>query len=546
MDRVVFLEVLLTLFVIGVQVRCFLATRRRSGILASIFPDSEPLAVVVPTTQLGPIDEKSSIESTRIQAASLASSAFNSILTSTNRYLEKNIGSPADFRILQDIAERVSDAIEQAAASNATLPLYVGLMGTFVGVIVGLGGFLGSDPEAFTDPAHLRHFVGGVLIAMMGSLCGLLFSVIGRSRYLHDAQEKNDRLKQAYFTLLQTELLPVVRRDFSSALYTLQQNLDRFNVDFRSNLAVFSTSLNSAGETLHEQRELLDLLRSADILKIVKTNAEMLRTSATISQTLGRFSEASGDLHSKLMITSELTDKLNALLSRFGLFEQSINSLGEKLAVDQSITASTIKLIYENLESLKNRTELIRQFVGSEDETIRRYIEAQRQSLENLVDGARQQLDDLAGQIARSVTNAFSDGKGTDFLNHVARLQGIDEEIRGIAANVGQMQQSGKERESAILLAIKNGSEGISPALDQHLAKLSSIDVHIARLETALARVQPEKHRGDLLPARPQGPEELRRSNSDGRRPWWRRRWWAPKAQRDSKYSATARRDGDG
>ena len=377
MDRVTTVEGLLTLCVITIQLGCFLVTRRHSRILASLFPDSKPLAKIVPSTLFDPINDESIVESTRIEATEDASPGFESILASTNRYLEKNAGTPADFRILQDIAERVSDATEQAAASNATLPLYVGLMGTFVGVIVGLMSFAGSDPGAFTDPDHLQHFVGGVLIAMTGSFCGLLLSVVGRARILHKAQAKNDRLKQEYFTLLQTELLPVVGHDYSSALQSLQQNLHRFNVDFNSNLVTFTSAMGTATETLRQQRELLDMLKSADILKIIEANAEMLRTGASVSRELRGFAEATTTLHSKLQMTSQLTDKFNLLLDRFGVFERSVNSLGEKLAVDQTITVSTVKLIQEQLESLKNRTDLIRQFVGSEDDHIKRYIELQ-------------------------------------------------------------------------------------------------------------------------------------------------------------------------
>jgi hypothetical protein len=525
MDQVALLEGLLTLCVIMVQMRCFLATRRRSLVLANLFPDSEPLAEIVPSTLFDPLEDNSIIESTRIQATEFASPGFNSILASTNRYLEKNAGTPADFRILQDIAERISNSTEQAAASNATLPLYVGLMGTFIGVIVGLLSFVGagsslSEAGAFTDPDHLRHFLGGVLVAMAGSLCGLFLSVIGRSRFLHNAQEKNDRLKQAYFTLLQTELLPVVGHDFSSALYSLQQNLHRFNADFSSNLATFTASMGTATETLRQQRELLDMLKSTDILRIIEANADMLRTSGKIGHELRGFVEATEALHGKLQITSGLTDKFSALLDRFGVFEQSVNSLGEKLAVDETITAHAVKLIRDQLESLKSRTELIRQFVDSEDDEIKRYIEVQRHKLEDLVDSARQQLDDLAGQIANSIANALSEGQGTAFVKDVARLQGIDTQMQGLAALVGQMQQSSKEAESALLEAIKDGLGGLSPALNQNLAKLSSIDGHIARVETSLASapMRPARRQTPPVPQRAGAPKK---ENGNGSGVWW-------------------------
>ena len=60
---------------------------------------------------------------------------FRGILSSTNSYLKNNIDTTAEFNILRDIADRVSDSEENKIASTISLPLYIGLMGTFVGVI---------------------------------------------------------------------------------------------------------------------------------------------------------------------------------------------------------------------------------------------------------------------------------------------------------------------------------------------------------------------------------------------------------------------------
>jgi hypothetical protein len=74
-------------------------------------------------------------------------------------------------------------------------------------------------------------------------------------------------------------------------------------------------------------------------------------------------------------------------------------------------------------------------------------------------------------------------------VSHVARLEGIDQKIQGIVALFEETQKSGKETDGAILQAIKDVPGGLTPALREQLARLSSIDGHIGRVETSLNSV---------------------------------------------------------
>jgi len=379
-------------------------------------------------------------------------------------------------------------------------------MGTFIGVIVGLMSFVvggissATDLNSFADPGHLQHFVGGVLIAMTGSLCGLFLSVVGKVSYLHDAQRKNDQKKQLYFTLLQTELLPVVGQDFSSALYGLQKNLHRFNSDFSVNLTSFATSMGTATETLRLQRDLLDLLRSANLIKIIKANAEMLKRSESISRTLGELTETLTTVHASLATTGQLADKVNSLLDRFGTFERSINGLGEKIAVDQTVTMSTVQLIREQLESLKSRGDLIRQFVDSQDDDIKLYIEAQRQRLSDLTNNAKQQLAELTDEIARSVAEALSGGQISNLADHIGHLKGIDDQVQSIGSLIEKMQESTSHTETSILQAIKGLPGDLAPNVFEQLGLLKSIDAHMQQITGILGDAQrPETEEFGLL-----------------------------------------------
>ncbi|MCC7004817.1 hypothetical protein IT397_02785, partial [Candidatus Nomurabacteria bacterium] len=65
---------------------------------------------------------------------------FNEVINSTNAYLCKNKGASADFSILQDTCERQIQRLDNSISNLINVPLYIGLAGTFVGIIIGLWG----------------------------------------------------------------------------------------------------------------------------------------------------------------------------------------------------------------------------------------------------------------------------------------------------------------------------------------------------------------------------------------------------------------------
>lgn len=60
------------------------------------------------------------------------------IVKTINNYLKKNKGGAADFHLIKDIVERHTDAIDEEINHKLPVPIYLGLMGTVIGIIVGL------------------------------------------------------------------------------------------------------------------------------------------------------------------------------------------------------------------------------------------------------------------------------------------------------------------------------------------------------------------------------------------------------------------------
>ena len=60
------------------------------------------------------------------------------ILNSVNGYLLRNKGAVSDFNLVKDIVDRNIDKVDDEISNHLPTPLYLGLMGTMLGIV---GGF---------------------------------------------------------------------------------------------------------------------------------------------------------------------------------------------------------------------------------------------------------------------------------------------------------------------------------------------------------------------------------------------------------------------
>ena len=63
---------------------------------------------------------------------------FKMIINRTNEYLCKNTGTSADLGVLEDICDSQKETLEDEIQNSLNVPLYLGLAGTFIGIITGL------------------------------------------------------------------------------------------------------------------------------------------------------------------------------------------------------------------------------------------------------------------------------------------------------------------------------------------------------------------------------------------------------------------------
>lgn len=190
MDYVIIVGLVIVL--VCVQFKVFLNNCKLIKEVENLFPLSNTLFVLQNSLKdnalIDDIHETGgnveSIKVFKIVSADLDknSSEFRKILDSINNYLQKNKGAVSDFMLIKDIVERNCDSKEEEITIQTPIPLYIGLMGTMLGIIIGIGriAIMGGGFSAFIDNPQqaIGELMGGVAIAMLASLtefCLLLF-----------------------------------------------------------------------------------------------------------------------------------------------------------------------------------------------------------------------------------------------------------------------------------------------------------------------------------------------------------------------------------
>ena len=128
---------------------------------------------------------------------------FNDVIKSTNAYLCKNKGASADFNILQDICDRHLQKLDNEISNLINVPLYIGLAGTFLGIIIGLWGIDFSATQTgggtVISASSISQLLNGVISAMVASLVGLGFTVWNTALNYKPAAYQNDTDKNNYY-----------------------------------------------------------------------------------------------------------------------------------------------------------------------------------------------------------------------------------------------------------------------------------------------------------------------------------------------------------
>ncbi len=355
-----FLIVVIIAVLVYYQFKIFRDNLQLIKYVQNLFPSKEKLSVTqtnVPTrnNNLNDVDEvENSDENINISQIMLVdsnisdSSVFQSILNSINNYLFKNKGAVSDFMLIKDIVERNCDSQEEEINTQTPIPLYIGLMGTMMGIILGIGriAIVGGGFSAFIENPQqaIGELMGGVALAMVASFIGIFLTTL-LSLKSKASKTKLEADKNEFYSWIQAELLPALSGNMSNTLQLLQQNLTSFNHSFSSNIGRMENALRDMSGSFEDQLKILELLNNLDIKRMATANVMILqqfeKSTANFQQFATYVSETSGYIEAVRQLNAkvgEYMEQTSALTNLSNYFqEESSYFQTRRSAVNQAV-----------------------------------------------------------------------------------------------------------------------------------------------------------------------------------------------------------------
>ncbi len=339
---------------------------------------------------------------------------FDNILHYINVYLLRNKGAASDFNLIKDVVERNLDIEIDELDRTVTTPLYLGLIGTMVGIVFGLVNlFLITG----TEELSIKTFLKGVAIAMFASFCGLTCTVVNSNYNLKASRRALEKAKNLFYTFIQTELLPVLNQSVSSTMYSLFDNLALFNQHFTGNLDRLEVLMNKNHDALLAQEFILDSLRDINIVEFAKANVLVLTELKSSVVQLEKFNQYLNSLNYLVNGTTLLTHSFEELLKGTNNFK----GLAEKL--DSRVEQSNLlyQFFNDHFQQFDDRKDLMRDAVVRTDDLLTR-------SLEELSTHTHEKMESFRQLILKEedlIVQAFT-GK-EDYLSKLSKLAVLDE-----------------------------------------------------------------------------------------------------------------------
>ena len=287
-------------------------------------------------------DEPEPIEYTDIDLVKVSRSSlpFKEIVYETNAYLCKNVGTSADFSILQDICERKLEALETQISNSINVPLYLGLAGTFIGIITGLAGIAGNVNDLFANGNMnpLINLLIGVVIAMIASFIGLALMIHNSSVEYKDALDYCDKNKNVYYDFLRRELMPSLSNSMASSLNSLKSVLGEFIGKFGHNLDAYANSAELLNDNIKQQHLLLVEINRMKEKEVAVEVAQTFKDLKDSAESLSIFRSYQENLNGTIQQVSTAVSRIDTIISTFQNFADNL-----KVVVENQATAGELQ-----------------------------------------------------------------------------------------------------------------------------------------------------------------------------------------------------------
>jgi len=497
------------------QIKYYRETKRYTNLFRNFFKRKEDYSTFQKWM------EKESI--IQLKQVSPDASDLNNLIAEINHYVLKTKGT-TDFSVIQNKVERKLHMRYDQSSAKLSFPTHLGLMGTFLGVFIGIMAFtLGIGTEGITDVA-IRNLLYGVLVSMSTSFVGLFLTTINTARSA-EARKKIEDDKNDFFDFVQTELMPSLDVSLVLAITRLHETVDRFEPAFDSVInrfqetfdrctAAFGESFEDSvtavadavdvmGENMDKindnidlQKQLLDTMKSGELVRGMDKYVEAANHFVSITQSLNKFEEArrmmlaatqeainiQEQYNESLKVPREVAVRVNQILDRIKEFEASINRLGPQLDRRDILGNDVVNLIQEQIKGIAKKGKIADEYLGIADGRLEDLFKEQTKAISTMSSRYQVAIEKHIESFEQMLKDQTEDLE----KRHKEFLQAIEEKI-----SVDEVHQdfSNLRRLNEIFEQLKALAKD-SVKSEELKKRLGSIEVDLAALTASMKKVE--------------------------------------------------------
>lgn len=371
------MDIIVPVIIIGIvslQIFFFLKNLQRMKEFKDIFKEADSWNILY--------DEESHFVSS---IAGKGNETFQAIKFSINKYLRSHTGSVVDFNLLKDAVDRHCDSVEEDINTQTPVPLYCGLAGTMIGVIIGLSSLLYTnsitsllggnkaknnteivqqtkDSETEADE-HISQAADGVNDLLTGVAWAMLASILGiglttaNSLFFKKYKLEEESGKNDFYAWMQSQLLPELPSDTSDILQKLVSNLNRFNNVFSKNTKELGSTLSEVNRSYEIQADIIGYLQEMDIERVSAANILVLKELQGCTNELREFQTYLNSVQGYTTSIQKFTELFNSESERLHILEDIKTVFqGNKDLIAKDLTSSQ-DLLKESMTQMRRATE---------------------------------------------------------------------------------------------------------------------------------------------------------------------------------------------
>ncbi len=345
-----------------------------------------------------------------------------------NGYLEASSGGSPDFNLIRDITERHTGVQEEAINQTLSVPLYLGLMGTMIGIVAGLWN-MSSVSEAINTTGGgdaigdgINILLGGVKIAMIASFTGIGFTVLASSLLFNKAHRITEKRKNQFYTFLQKSLMPAINKDANLVIHGLQNNMIAFSQHFEQNLVRMEGILNSNRQDLELQRDILAKLDAIDINQFAKANVQVLQELLRGTHKLEQFNKYLTNMVTFVGASQTLSNAFNQMLNRTADIEGVLKNIDTHFAMSGEL----MLFLKSHFSQLEARGGLIQQAIIGVDTVLDDGLNQLKEHVSAKLAAIKEMTTLEQAQLSKALEGS------KDGLSKLSYLEEIDAEVKKI------------------------------------------------------------------------------------------------------------------